>query len=132
LQGKLYMGNLEAKRDWGYAPEYVEAMWRMVQLDKPDDFVVATGETHTVREFVEAAFEYAGLDWGKYIEIDPIYFRPTEVDVLQGDASKAKSMLGWQPKVKFHELVKLMVDADIKLLDDQLEGRLVRELPVRE
>jgi GDPmannose 4,6-dehydratase len=124
---KLYLGNLEAKRDWGYAPEYVEAMWRMMQLDKPDDFVVATGETHSVREFVECAFEHAGLDWKEHVEIDPRYFRPTEVDNLQGDASKAERMFGWRPKVKFHELVRLMVDADWKLFRDRLDGRLVRE-----
>jgi len=126
LQQKLYMGNLEARRDWGYTPEYVDAMWRMMQLDGPDDFVIATGETHSVREFLEAAFEYAGLDWEKYVEIDPRYFRPTEVDCLQGDASKAERVLGWRPKVKFHDLVKLMVDADSKLLEDQLSGQLVR------
>jgi GDPmannose 4,6-dehydratase len=127
LQHRLYLGNLDAKRDWGYAPEYVDAMWRMMQLDQPDDFVVATGETYTVREFVQTACDYAGLDWEKYIEIDPRYFRPNEVDCLQGDASKAERVFGWRPKVKFHELVKLMVDADIKLLDDQLEGRLARQ-----
>jgi GDPmannose 4,6-dehydratase len=132
LQDKLYMGNLEAKRDWGYAPEYVEAMWQMMQLEKPDDFVVATGETHSVREFVECAFAYAGLDWEKYVEIDPTYFRPTEVDILQGDASKASRAFGWKPKVKFHDLVRVMVDADVKLLDDQLEGRLVRHLAAGE
>jgi len=132
MQGKLYLGNLEAMRDWGYAPEYVEAMWRMMQLDKPEDFIVATGETHSVREFVERAFDYAGLDWKKYVEIDPAYFRPTEVDVLQGDASKAERAFGWKPKVRFHDLVRLMVDADWKLLQDQLDGRLVRESLVRE
>lgn len=132
LQQKLFLGNLDAKRDWGYAPEYVEAMWRMMQLEKPDDFVVATGEAHTVREFVETAFEYAGLDWKKYVEIDQRYFRPTEVDILQGDITKARRMLGWEPKTTFHNLVKLMVDADINLLKDLLEGRLVRESSLRE
>ncbi|HEY4816239.1 MAG TPA: GDP-mannose 4,6-dehydratase [Candidatus Acidoferrum sp.] len=132
LQDKLYMGNLEAKRDWGYTPEYVEAMWRMMQLDKADDFVVATGETHSVREFLERAFEHANLDWKKYVEIDPRYFRPTEVNILQGDASKAERAFEWRPKVKFNELVKLMVDADIKLLDDQLEGHLVRRMSAAE
>jgi len=127
LQQRLYLGNLDAKRDWGYAPEYVDAMWRMMQLDKPDDFVVATGETHTVREFVQTAFDYVGLDWEKYVEIDPKYFRPNEVDILQGDASKAERMFGWRPKVKFSELVKLMVDADMKLLTDQIDGRLARQ-----
>jgi len=125
-QEKLYMGNLDARRDWGYTPEYVEAMWRMLQLDSPDDFVVATGETHSVREFLEAAFGHVGLDWEKYVEIDPKYFRPTEVDYLQGDASKAERVFGWRPVVKFRDLAKLMVDADIKLLEDQLSGHLVR------
>jgi GDPmannose 4,6-dehydratase len=127
LQQRLYLGNLDAKRDWGYAPEYVDAMWRMMQLDEPDDFVVATGETHTVREFAQTAFDYVGLDWEKYVEIDPKYFRPNEVDILQGDASKAERMFGWRPRVKFSELVKLMVDADTKLLADQIDGRLVRQ-----
>jgi GDPmannose 4,6-dehydratase len=132
IENKLYLGNLEAKRDWGYAPEYVEAMWRMMQLEEPGDFVVATGETHTVREFVETAFDHAGLDWKRNVEIDPRYFRPTEVDVLLGDASKAERELDWTPKVKFHDLVRLMVDADWKLLQDQLDGRPVRESLVRE
>jgi GDPmannose 4,6-dehydratase len=132
IQKKLYLGNLEAKRDWGYAPEYVEAMWRMMQMDKAEDFVVATGETHSVREFVESGFDSAGLDWKQYVEIDPRYFRPNEVDVLQGDASKAERMLGWRPKVKFHDLVRLMIDADWKLLQDQLDGRHVRESLVHE
>jgi GDPmannose 4,6-dehydratase len=132
MQNKLYLGNLEAKRDWGYAPEYVEAMWRMMQAEKPDDFVVATGESHSVREFVETAFEHAGLDWKQSVEVDPRYFRPTEVDVLQGDCSKAQRELGWSPKIKFHELVRLMVDADWKLLQDQLEGRQVREPVIQE
>ena len=132
IQNKLYLGNLEAKRDWGYAPEYVEAMWRMMQLERPDDFVVATGESHTVAEFVETAFDHAGLDWKKNVEIDPRYYRPTEVDVLQGDSSKAEREFGWRPKVRFHDLVRLMVDADWKLLQDQLEGRPVREAVVHE
>ena len=123
LEDKLYLGNLEAQRDWGYALEYVEAMWRMMQVDKPDDFVIATGETHSVREFVELAFECAGLDWKKYVEIDQRYFRPVEVDILQGDYSKARELLGWEPKLKFHELVKLMVEEDTKLLSDELNGK---------
>ena len=127
LQHRLYLGNLDAKRDWGYAPEYVDAMWRMMQLDEPDDFVVATGETHTVREFAQTAFDYVGLDWEKYVEIDPKYFRPNEVDVLQGDASKAERMFGWRPRVRLDELVKLMVDADTKLLADQIDGRIERQ-----
>jgi GDPmannose 4,6-dehydratase len=130
LQNKLFLGNLDAKRDWGYTPEYVEAMWRMMQLDKPDDFVVATGETHTVREFVQTAFEYVGLDWRKWVEIDPRYFRPTEVDLLQGDASKARRVFGWEPKVKFEQLVRLMVDADLQSLQEQLQGRPARQASV--
>jgi GDPmannose 4,6-dehydratase len=130
LQDKLYLGNLEAKRDWGYAPEYVEAMWRMMQLDQPEDFVIATGETHTVREFVECAFAHVGLEWQKCVAIDPKYFRPTEVHILQGDYSKARRLLGWEPKVKFHELVRLMVDADVRTLQDQLQGKRIENVSV--
>jgi GDPmannose 4,6-dehydratase len=124
LQKKLYLGNLDAKRDWGYAKEYVEAMWLMLQQDKPDDYVIATGETHSVSEFCEEAFHYVGLDWKDYVEIDPRYFRPAEVDLLVGDASKAKRVLGWQAKTKFKELAQLMVDADITALADQLSGKV--------
>ena len=124
LQDKLYLGNLEAKRDWGYAREYVEAIWAMLQQPEPDDYVIATGEVHSVEEFVERAFGYAGLDWRNYVEVDPQYFRPTEIDTLQGDASKARRKLGWAPKVRFADLVKLMVDADIQLLEDRLSGRV--------
>jgi len=131
LQDKLYLGSLDAKRDWGYAPEYVEAIWMMLQQPEAGDYVIATGETHSVREFVECAFAYAGLDWKKYVEIDPRYLRPAELDILQGDASKARRVLGWEPKVRFQELVRLMVDADIKLLGDQLNGRLERQLSAR-
>jgi GDPmannose 4,6-dehydratase len=113
-QDKLFLGNLEAKRDWGYAPDYMEAVWLMLQQDKPDDYVIATGETHSVRELLDVAFGHLDLDWKKYVEIDPRYYRPTEVDVLIGDASKAKRQLNWTPKVKFRELVALMVDADLK------------------
>lgn len=127
IQDKLYIGNLEAKRDWGYAPEYVEAMWMMVQHDEPLDLVIATGESHSVREFCEVAFSHAGLDWEAHVEVDPNYFRPAEVDFLQGDASRVKSVLGWEPKVKFDELARIMVDADIQLLDDEMSGRLVRQ-----
>jgi GDPmannose 4,6-dehydratase len=118
LQDRLYLGNLEAKRDWGYAGDYVEAMWLMLQQDAPDDYVIATGETHSVREFLEEAFKYAGLDWKKYVEIDKRYFRPLEVEFLQGDASKARKKLNWEPKVKFKELVRMMVNADIKDLEE--------------
>jgi GDPmannose 4,6-dehydratase len=124
LQEKLYLGNLDAKRDWGYAREYVEAMWLMLQQDQPDDYVVATGETHSIREFLDVAFGHVNLNWERYVEIDPRYFRPAEVDLLIGDASKAKARLGWEPRTKFTDLVKLMVDADIKLLKDHREGRI--------
>jgi GDPmannose 4,6-dehydratase len=124
VQDRLYLGNLDAKRDWGYAKEYVEAIWLMLQQDRPDDYVIATGETHSVREFLEAAFNYASLDWKKHVEIDPRYYRPTEVDMLVGDASKAKRQLGWEPKTKFMDLVKLMVDADIELLRRHRQGEI--------
>lgn len=124
LQKKLYLGNLSAKRDWGYAKEYVEAMWLMLQQEKPDDFVIATGETHSVQEFCEEAFGCVGLDWRQYVEIDERYFRPAEVDLLIGDPSKAKRVLGWEPKVKFKELVRLMVEADMQTLSDQMAGKV--------
>jgi GDPmannose 4,6-dehydratase len=127
LQDKLYLGNLEAKRDWGFAGDYVEAIWRMMQQPQADDFVIATGDSHSVREFLEMAFGYAGLDWRKYVEIDSSYFRPTEVDFLQGDASKARAKLGWRPKTGFEDLVKLMVDADIQLLNEKLSGQFERQ-----
>ena len=111
-QKKLYMGNLDAKRDWGFAGDYVEAMWKILQVDEPDDYVIATGETYTVKQFLEEAFGYKGLKWQDYVEIDQKYFRPTEVDLLIGDASKARNKLNWEPKVKFKELVKMMVDSD--------------------
>ena len=126
MQEKLYLGNLEAKRDWGYAPEYVEAMWLMLQQDAPDDYVIATGEAHTVQEFCELSFGRVGLDWERYVEVDPRYYRPSEVDYLLGDASKAESQLGWKPKTKFEDLVALMIDADVRLLEDEAQGRLVR------
>ncbi len=115
LQDKIVLGNLHASRDWGYAPEYVEAMWRMLQLDAPDDFVIATGETHSVQEFLEEAFALVGLDWKSYVVTEHAYERPTEVDLLQGDPSKARARLGWEAKTKFKDLVKLMVEADLKL-----------------
>jgi GDPmannose 4,6-dehydratase len=115
LQQKLYLGNLSARRDWGYAKDYVEAMWRMLQADEPGDYVVATGETHSVEEFLDLAFKELGLDWHDYVETDPRYFRPAEVDFLQGDASRAREKLGWEPKTGFRELVKLMVQSDLEL-----------------
>ena len=115
-QKKLYLGNLDSKRDWGYAKDYVEAMWLMLQQDEPDDYVVSTGETHSVREFLEEAFSYVNLKWDDYVEIDPRYFRPAEVDLLLGDSTKAKQKLGWEPKVTFKGLVELMVDADLSAL----------------
>lgn len=115
LQHKLFLGNLEAKRDWGFAGDYVEAMWRMLQQEHPDDFVVATGQSHSVSEFLETAFGYAGLDWREHVDVDPRYFRPSEVDVLEGDASKARTLLGWKPRIGFTELVHLMVDSDMEL-----------------
>ena len=123
LQDKLFLGNLDAKRDWGYAKEYVEAMWLMLQQDQPDDYVIATNETHSVREFLEVAFTHAGLDWQKYVEIDPNYFRPAEVELLIGDYTKAKQKLGWEPKTTFKALTKLMVDADVKLVSDHQAGK---------
>jgi len=130
LAGKqryLYLGNLEAKRDWGYAPDYVEAMWLMLQQEAPDDYVVGTGESHSVREFVEEAFSYVGLDWEEYVRIDPRYFRPTDPEVLIADALKARKNLGWEPKVTFRELVRIMVDADMVALglDPLGEGKTI-------
>jgi len=122
VQQKLFLGNLEARRDWGYAPDYVRAMWMMLQQDNPDDFVIGTGEAHSVREFVELAFSTADLDWQKYVEIDPRYFRPAEVDFLCADMSKAQKALGWEPTVTFKELVRIMVEADIKELATRLKG----------
>ena len=123
LDKKLYLGNLDAKRDWGFAGDYVEAMWMMLQQQEADDFVVATGESHSVRELLEVAFAELDLDWKKHVEIDPRYFRPTEVDHLRGDAGKARRVLGWQPKVGFHELVKMMVRADETDVRSALAGR---------
>ena len=121
-QKKLFLGNLDARRDWGYSKEYVEAMWMMLQQPEPDDYVIATGEMHSVSEFLEEAFSYAGLDWRDYVVIDPKYFRPTEVDQLCGDASKARAKLGWRPKTTFKELVRLMVDADTEAVRKEIYG----------
>jgi GDPmannose 4,6-dehydratase len=115
LKEKLYLGNFDAKRDWGFAGDYVEAMWMMLQQEKPDDFVIATGETHSVREFAEIVFAKLGLDYNKYIIVDQRYFRPTEVDVLLGDSAKAKKILGWQPKISFENLIDMMIAADLEL-----------------
>ncbi len=124
LQKKLFLGNLDAKRDWGYAKEFVEAMWLMLQQPEPDDYVVATNETQSVREFLEVAFGHVGLKWQDYVEIDPRYHRPAEVDLLIGDYSKAKQKLGWEPKTRFVDLVKLMVDADVDLLRRHQKGEI--------
>jgi GDPmannose 4,6-dehydratase len=122
-QEHLYLGNLEAKRDWGYAPEYVQAMWLMLQQDAPDDYVVGTGEAHSVKEFVEEAFQYVGLDWQKHVKIDPRYFRPLEVETLVADASKARDRLSWNPKIKFKDLIKIMVDLDVEAVGLQPPGK---------
>ena len=119
LQQKLYLGNLEARRDWGFAGDYVEAMWMMLQHHEPGDFVVATGESYSVREFLEEAFSVAGLDWREHVEIDPKYFRPTEVDYLMGDARKAREALGWAPKTSFKQLVRMMVTSDLRLATEE-------------
>jgi len=124
LQEKLYLGNLDAKRDWGYAKEYVEAMWLILQQPQADDYVIATNETHSVKEFLQVAFDHVGLDWKRYVEIDPRYYRPAEVDLLIGDYSKAKQKLGWEPKTRFEELTKLMVDADVELLRRHQHGEI--------
>jgi len=124
LQEKLYLGNLDARRDWGYAKEYVEAMWRMLQQEQPDDYVIATNETHSIRECLDVAFSHAGLDWHRHVEVDPRYYRPAEVDLLIGDYSKAKRQLGWEPTTRFEDLIRLMVDADVRALEDQLAGRV--------
>jgi GDPmannose 4,6-dehydratase len=121
VQDKLFLGNLDARRDWGFAGDYVEAIWRILQQSKPADYVIATGETHSVREFLDQVFGYLDLDWKKYVEIDPRYYRPTEVDVLQGDFSKARREIGWEPKVHFKELVRMMVDYDLQ--DEKRKNR---------
>jgi GDPmannose 4,6-dehydratase len=120
LQDTLFLGNLDAKRDWGFAGEYIEAMWCMLQQEQPDDYVIATGETHTVKEFCEEAFSLLDLDWKEHVSYDERYERPAEVDVLVGDASKAKSQLHWEPKVRFKDLVRIMVDADLRLARHEL------------
>ena len=119
LQDKLYLGNLEAKRDWGYAKDYVEGMWMMLQHDSPEDFVLATGQTQSIKDFLKYTFEYLDLDWNDYVEVDPRYFRPTEVNLLLGDFSKAKDLLGWEPQTSCRELAQLMVDHDLELARDE-------------
>jgi GDPmannose 4,6-dehydratase len=121
-QKKLYLGNLDSKRDWGYAKDYIKAMWLMLQQDKPDDYVIATNETHSIREFLDLAFKRVNLDWHEYVEFDERYLRPAEVELLIGDSTKARQQLGWEPSVTFEELVHLMVDSDIKALETQLRG----------
>jgi len=128
LQDALYMGNLEAKRDWGFAGDYVEAMWLMLQQNQPDDFVIATGETHSVKEWIELCFGMLDLDWAKFVKVDPRYFRPAEVDLLLGDPSKAKRVLGWQPKVGFKELARMMLDYDMELAEQE---KLLRDHKAR-
>jgi GDPmannose 4,6-dehydratase len=123
LQNKLLLGNLEAKRDWGFAGDYVEAMWLMLQQERPDDYVIATGDTHSVQEFLEVAFGCLELDWHKYVDTDERFFRPSEVDILRGDSSKARRSLHWEPKVKFADLVSMMVDADLELAKSELRSR---------
>jgi len=123
VQDTLFLGNLEAKRDWGFAGDYVEGMWRMLQRDQPDDYVLATGETYSVRQFLDEAFALVDLDWQRYVKVDPRYFRPAEVDLLLGDASKAKELLGWAPKVGFKQLVRMMVDADLERVQREIYGR---------
>jgi GDPmannose 4,6-dehydratase len=119
LQDRLYLGNLEAKRDWGFAGDYVEAMWLMLQQDHADDYVIATGECHSVREFLDEVFGYLDLDWHNYVETNPRYYRPSEVDILQGDASKARQILNWRPKVAFRELARMMTDADMRITESE-------------
>ena len=126
IQDRLYLGNLASTRDWGYAPEYVEGMWRMLQVDQPDDFVLATGIGATVEQFAETAFRVAGLDHREYVEVDPAYYRPSEVNYLLGDPSRAEDVLGWKTETRWDELARIMVDADVQLVEDQLAGRQVR------
>jgi GDPmannose 4,6-dehydratase len=132
LQDKLYLGNLDAKRDWGFAGDYVKAMWMMLQHTEPGDFVVATGESYSVREFLEVAFSYVGLDWQKFVEVDPKYFRPTEVDYLMGDSTKARKALGWAPETTFKQLVQMMVDSEMLLAQlEKAQTAVLEAAPVR-
>jgi GDPmannose 4,6-dehydratase len=131
MDTELRLGNLDARRDWGFAGDYVEAMWLMLQQDMADDYVIATGETHTVREFCKLAFEAAGLDWEKYVKVDPKFLRPAEVELLLGDCAKAKKALGWTPKVSFKELVRMMVQGDIDLLSSDAHGAIPGNRPLK-
>jgi GDPmannose 4,6-dehydratase len=126
LQPKLFLGNLDARRDWGHAADYVEAMWLMLQQDVPDDYVIATGETHSVRDFLDEVGSVLDLDWTPYVGVDPRYYRPAEVDILQGDASKARRVLGWSPKTTFSDLVRVMVEADLELAEREASERSAR------
>ena len=128
MQGskKLYLGNLDARRDWGYAADYVEAMWLMLQQEAPDDYVIATGETHSVRDFLDAVGSVLDMDWTPYVDVDPRYYRPAEVDILQGDFSKARRVLGWSPKTSFKDLVRVMTEADLELADREAAERSAR------
>jgi GDPmannose 4,6-dehydratase len=126
LQDKLFLGNIDAKRDWGFAGDYVEGMWMMLQQDQPDDYVLATGETHSVRELLDIAFSAVDLDWTKHVEIDPRYYRPAEVDLLLGDATKAREKLGWRPRVGFSELIQMMVEADVDQVKTHIYGAGVK------
>jgi GDPmannose 4,6-dehydratase len=123
LQDKVYLGNLDAKRDWGYAPDYVEAMWRMLQKEDPGDYVIATGESRSIREFLDAVFSYLNMDWNDHVEIDPYYFRPTDVDYLLGDASKARDQLEWKPKTNFDEMVRIMTEYDLELAEREAHAK---------
>jgi GDPmannose 4,6-dehydratase len=129
LQDRLKVGNLEAQRDWGFAGDYVEAMWLMLQRDEPDDYVIATGEKHSVRELAELAFRHVGLDWQEYVEVDPALYRPADVNTLRGDATKARQVLGWTPKVSFEELVVMMVEADMRRVEDEVSRSPIRRNP---
>jgi GDPmannose 4,6-dehydratase len=130
LQEKLYLGNLDAKRDWGYAKDYIDAMWRMMQADKADDYVIATGETHSIREFLDLSFGMLDLDWNDHVQIDPRYYRPAEVDLLLGDSSKAERDLGWKPETSFEDLVRLMVEADMELAEREKHALMIGKDPV--
>jgi GDPmannose 4,6-dehydratase len=131
MQDKLHLDNPDGERDWGYAPEFVEGIWKMLQQDQPEDFLLATGETHSLREFVERAFGQVGLDWRRHAEVDPQYYRPTEIDRLEGDSSKARRKLGWAPQTTLRDLVKITVETDVQLLEDKPSGQIERRMAMR-